>query len=62
MDNSDIMGSKPKALYPSRRFGNVGANIMGDNVRMVPAGGMKRDDSKGAMGDVFKMGDQYSKY
>lgn len=36
---------------------------MVDNTRMVPAGGMpKRDDSKGAMGDVFNMGDQYNRY
>jgi hypothetical protein len=57
LDISDIAGAKPKGLYPSKRFGNVGANVI-DNVTMVPAGGMKRDDSRGAMNDVFNMGYQ----
>lgn len=61
MDVSDIVGAKPKQLYPSRRFGNVGANVMVDNTRMAAAGGMKRDDSRGAMNDVFNMGDQFNR-
>jgi len=62
MDISDIPGAKPKSLYPSRRFGNAGQNVMVDPTRMVPAGGLNRDSSKGAMDSVFNMGDQYRGY